>query len=364
MDHSPHRHAINLALQGGGAHGAFTWGVLDRLLEDDRIRIEGISGTSAGAMNAVVAAYGLLHGGEHAARDALTAFWKDVSDAARTSPFRRSPVDILLGRWSLDTSPSYVLYDLWSRIASPYDVNPLNVNPLRELLGRHIDFGKLAGCWQMKVYVSATAVETGQVRVFTGADLTMDAVLASACLPLLYQAVEIDGAPYWDGGYAGNPVLFPFFDGCTSDDVVIVQINPIERPGTPKTAAAIANRMNEINFNASLIAELRAIDFVHRLHKLGRLEGLPYRDIHVHRIDGAEELAELGASSKLNAEWEFLTLLRDIGRRRAALWLESALPHLGKRSTLDLHAVVRERGHKARNSEKASDGSAAKLRPS
>ena len=233
------RRPVNLALQGGGAHGAFTWGVLDRFLEDERLVIEAISGTSAGAMNAVAVAEGMVRGGPEAARDCLHRFWRAVSDAARGSPLRRTPVDILMGNWNLDTSPFYLLFDILGRISSPYEFNPLNVNPLRDLLDELVDFERVRACEEMNVFVSATNVETGRVKVFERHELTADMVMASACLPLIYQAVEIDGVPYWDGGFMGNPALFPFFSASRSDDVIIVQINPITRAGVPRSAREI-----------------------------------------------------------------------------------------------------------------------------
>ncbi len=333
------RKAVNLALQGGGSHGAFTWGVLDRLLEDDRLDIEAISGTSAGAMNAVVLADGLMRGGPEAARDALESFWYAVSDTAAHSPFRRSPIDILMGNWSLDSSPLYLMFDLLNRVASPYDLNPLNLNPLRDLLESSIDFARVRACDRTKLFVSATNVETGRIRVFTTPEITVDSVLASACLPFLFQAVEIDGVPYWDGGYMGNPALFPFFNSCASRDVVLVQINPIERLGTPRNAREILNRVNEITFNASLARELRAINFVHRLHEEGRLEGTNYSYVLVHRIEADAEIKPLSASSKLNAERAFLDHLKAIGRAAAGAWLDANFAALGERSTVDVRAL-------------------------
>ena len=330
---------INLALQGGGAHGAFTWGVLDRLLEDDRIRIEAISGTSAGAMNAVVVADGLMRDGPDGARDGLTRFWKAVSEAGRASPIQRSPIDVFMGNWSLDNSPSYLFFDLFSRIASPYETNPLNINPLKDLIESVVDFEVVRSCDRMKVFVSATNVETGRVKVFDRHQLTADMVMASACLPLMFQAVEIGGTPYWDGGFMGNPVLFPFFNACVSDDVLIVQINPITRRGAPTTARDILGRMNEITFNASLLREFRAIDFVSRLLEEGKLDPEKYKHILVHRIEAEDEIKPLGASSKLNAEWAFLQHLFGIGRAAAGDWLDDNYEDLGKRSTVDIRAM-------------------------
>ncbi len=336
------RKAINLALQGGGAHGAFTWGVLDRLLEDGRIEIEAISGTSAGAMNAVVMADGIMRNGRDGARSALNEFWTAVSKAALGSPIQRSPIDVFMGNWSLDNSPSYLFLDLLNRVASPYQLNPLNINPLRDLIATQVDFDRVRSCDKVKIFVSATNVETGRVKVFKRSELTPDSVMASACLPFVFQAVEIEGVPYWDGGYMGNPVLFPFFNACQSNDVVIVQINPIERPGIPTTAREILNRVNEITFNSSLLREFRAIDFTSRLIEEGKLDPNHYRQIFVHRVIAEDELNTLGASSKLNAEWAFLTHLHDIGSRAAAEWLDENYDALGQHSSVNVRSLFQD----------------------
>ncbi|MBK5912105.1 patatin [Rhodothalassium salexigens] len=331
---------INLALQGGGAHGAFTWGVIDRLLEDGRLAFEGISGTSAGAMNAAVYADGVVKGGADGARQALADFWAAVARAGQASPIQRNPINLLFGDWSLDNSPSYLFFDLMSRLASPYEVNPLNLNPLRDLLEAQVDFARVESCWQTQLFVSATNVHTGRVRVFRNPEITADTVMASACLPFMFQAVEIDGVPYWDGGYMGNPALFPFFDCCTTSDVLLVQINPMERAETPKTAREILNRVNEITFNASLMKEFRAIEFVSRLIDQGRLDGTDYRQVRLHRIQDAEAIKSLSASSKLNAEWAFLTRLRDLGRDAAGQWLDTCFDRVGERSTVDISDML------------------------
>ena len=329
---------INLALQGGGAHGAFTWGVVDRLLEDDRIAIQAVTGASAGAMNAVVLADGLATGCKKEARAKLRAFWEGVADAAASSPFRRTPLDVWRGVWNLDSSPGYIMFDLMSRLASPYDVNPMKLNPLRDLVARLVDFDRVRAA-PLHVFVSATNVETGRPKVFHRPELTPDHVMASACLPFMYQAVEIDGVPYWDGGYMGNPPLWPLFDHSDCDDVVIVEINPVSRAGAPRTAREIMDRLNEITFNASLMRELRAIDFVTRLMEDGRLEGTGYRRVLVHAIADEASLSPLGASSKLNAEPAFLAMLFEKGRGAADRWLATKLADVGQRSTLDLRAM-------------------------
>ncbi len=330
---------INLALQGGGSHGAFTWGVLDRLLEEPRIEIVGVTGASAGAMNAVVLAEGYCGGDRDGARAALTRFWTRIGEAAAFSPIKRSPLGQAAGAWSLDTSPGYLFFDLLSRLASPYDLNPFDFNPLRDVLSGLVDFDRVRACRGLEVFISATNVRTGRSRVFSREEIGVNHVLASACLPFMFKAVEIDGAEYWDGGFMGNPPLYPLFDASPADDVVIVQINPFERPESPRSAREILNRLNEITFNASLIRELRAIDFVSRLIDAGRMEGTGYRNVFVHMIGDETTLAALGASSKLNAEPAFLTMLRDSGRRAAEQWLETHFDALGARSSLDLAAL-------------------------
>jgi len=334
-----HRKQVNLALQGGGAHGAFTWGVLDCLLEDGRLGIEAISGTSAGALNAVAMADGLVRGGPDAARECLRELWEAVSDVANWSPVQRAPLDVFMGNWSLDYSPGFWWSELMSRMTSPYFFNPLDYNPLRDIVENHVDFERVRRCDEFKLFVSATNVETGRVKVFNHSELTLDMVMASACLPMLFKAVEIDGVPYWDGGYMGNPSLFPFNHASESQDVVIVQINPVERPGTPVTAQDIMNRVNEITFNASLLRELRAIDFVRRLLDEGRLDAEHYRKLHVHIIENQEKLNPLGATSKLNAERRFLEHLHDVGRDTAARWIDEHYDRIGKGSTVDLQAM-------------------------
>ena len=330
------RKTVELALQGGGAHGAFTWGVLDGFLQDERIHIEGISGTSAGAMNAVVVANGMQQGGREGACAALERFWFAVSRAARFSPVQRTWLDRLLGRWTLDYSPGYLMMDIFSRTFSPYDFNPLDFNPLRELLREQIDFQRVNACCELKVYVTATNVRTGRAKIFRQPYLSAEAVMASACLPFLYQAVEIDGEAYWDGGYMGNPALFPLVDECGARDMIIVQINPIERDDVPRRARDILNRLNEITFNASLVRELRSIVLLKQLIEAEDLEHERYRDMLIHRVHAAAELKKLTVSSKLNAEWDFLVHLHDIGKRTAADWLGANFEHLGRRSTFDL----------------------------
>lgn len=328
--------SINIALQGGGSHGAFSWGVLDRLLEDGRLDIKAVSGTSAGAMNAVALADGWVRGGREGARAKLEDLWRAVARKGRFSPVQRSPWDMLWGNWSIENTPGYVWFDSMSRVFSPYAANPLNINPLREAVAGEIDFANVRACKDIELFISATNVETGQLRVFSDGAIDLDTVMASACLPQIFQAVEIDGVPYWDGGYGGNPAIYPFFKANDTDDVLLVQINPVVREKTPKTANEIQNRIDEITFNAGLLREFRAIAFVKELIAAGRLPQGEFRDIRMHRIDADEAFKDLAPSSKINAEWAFLEYLRDLGRTAASDWLEDNFDSVGKCATLDL----------------------------
>jgi NTE family protein len=329
---------VDLALQGGGAHGAFTWGVLDRLLEEPWLEIDGISGTSAGAMNAAVLIHGHQKGGAVGAREALETFWRRVSDAARFSPLRRGPLDGILGRWTLDSSPVYVAMDLMSRLVSPYDLNPLGKNPLREILSELIDFQLLAQS-PIHLFVTATNVRTGRGKVFKTDDVTPDVLLASACLPTMFQAIEVDGEAYWDGGYSGNPTLTPLVRECKSHDIVLIPINPIERPGVPRSAPEILNRLNEVSFNSAVLKELRMMALLRKVADPGDGEGALWTQMRIHFVTN-NIMTELGASSKLNAEWSFFLFLRDEGRKSAQAFLQTHALDLGKRSSADIDALL------------------------
>jgi len=315
----PEVKCINLALQGGSAHGAFTWGVLDRLLEEPRIEVEGISASSAGAMNAAVMAHGLTTGGRLGAREALERFWHGV---ARVSA----------------PSSALQLFEVLSRFLSPYQLNPFNYNPLRQLI-QFIDFERLRQGSAIKLFVSATNVRTGKIKVFTDREITADCVLASACLPFLYQAVEIDGEHYLDGGYMGNPALFPLIYSCQSRDVLIVHVNPIERPDTPTSARDIMNRVSEITFNSSLMREMRAVAFVTKLIDDGKLNQDDAKRVLIHSVCADDIMRGLGASSKLNADGGSLRQLRALGRERAKVWIDRHFDDLGSRSTIDIRAI-------------------------
>lgn len=329
---------VNLALQGGGAHGAFAWGVLDCLLEDGRIGFEAISATSAGAMNAAVCAHGMLDGGPEGAREALHRFWKSISEASKKySPIKPNWWNQISGKHSLDDSPSYMFFDMLSRLFSPYELNPFNFNPLKNVLEETVDFERLRAAKDaIQLHICATNVETGKVRIFRNQELTPDAVLASACLPFLFQSVEIDGEFFWDGGYIGNPAIFPLIYDSASRDVVIVHINPIERKGCPKTAAEIMNRLNEVSFNSSLMREMRAIAFVSHLIDSGKVKEGEMKRMLIHSIRADEFMADLGVSSKLNSDWTFLTHLCDMGRQTAQGWLEEHFAKVGRESSVDI----------------------------
>ncbi len=325
---------INVALQGGGAHGAFSWGVLDRLFEDERIEIESISGTSAGAMNAIVAAEGMVEGGRVQARAQLTRFWKAVADALAQGSALSNPWAGFFPTWINEMNPALTALQAFANKASPYQFNPLDYNPLRDIVASEVDFNRVHQCQSMKLFVAATNVVSGRVEVFTGDRITLDSVMASACLPTLFQAVEIGGVPYWDGGYTGNPVLKPFLTECASPDVLIVQINPQHRPGTPHSSQQILDRLNEITFNASLVREIEAIQFVNWHLRNGNLQGAGYREVFLHRIGGGKVAEAWTAASKMSADWEFLQLLFDQGRAEATLWLSSSFKDIGVRDTL------------------------------
>jgi NTE family protein len=349
---------VNLALQGGGSHGAFTWGVLDALLDDGRLDLEGISGTSAGAMNAVAVAHGFAQSqgkprvAQHeAARQALDNFWNGIVDmgalssslSQSVSKIQQAPFGILFGlmgggNWSsklwTDAMTRY-----WSNALSPYQRNPFDINPLKDFLEKQVDFDRLAaaaGPNVPKVFVVATRVSSGKAEVFSGKRLTASAVMASACLPMVFQAVEIDGDHFWDGGYSGNPAIHPLIYRCESRDIVLVQINPIQRTQLPKKPGEIMDRMTEITFNAALIAEMRAIDFVKRLLAEGKLDAAHYKDVLMHRIDGGLALEKFTAASKSSTDRNLIHSLRDLGILCGKDWLAKRFDALGVKSTVNI----------------------------
>ena len=331
---------INIALQGGGAHGAYSWGVLDRLLEDGRLHFSALTATSAGAMNAAAFASGYVLGGADGARETLEEFWRRVAEAgAWFKPSRHFPFNHLANWLDGDNWLTYSVLETFSRNVSPYDFNPFNFHPLRDVLEDVVDFEAIKNCTQTKLFISATAVESGQVRVFRTPEITTDVILASACLPYLFQAVEIDGAHYWDGGYIGNPALWPLFYEVDCRDLLVIQINPMHREQTPHRASEILNRINEISFNSSLLKEMRAIAFVQRLLREGWIKD-EYRDrlkdILFHAIRADRYLKDLSIASKFNADWRFFIELRDRGREAASHWLAAHYDDVGRRDSVDL----------------------------
>ena len=329
---------INLALQGGGAHGAFAGGVLDRLLEDGRVTFDAVSATSAGAMNASVLGYGLTIGGAEGAREELEKFWKKISDEGAKGPLQPSMIDKMMGNNSLDNSPAFMFFDILSRLMSPYELNPMNFNPLRSVLESCIDFDVLREGCPIKLFLSATNVRTGKVRMFENHEIGPDQVLASGCLPFLFHSVMIDGEAYWDGGYMGNPAIFPLIYGSETNDVVIIHINPLNRNEIPKSAKDILNRINEISFNSSLMREMRAIAFVSHLIDDGQLEDHKHRRMLIHSIQDEAFMTSLGVTSKMNSDWRFLRELRDVGRASASKWLDEHMDDVGVRSSTDIHS--------------------------
>jgi len=316
---------INLALQGGGSHGAFAWGIIDAFLEDGRVEIEGISGTSAGSVNAVVFAYGYMLNGPQGARDMMRAFWKRLSDS----------------RAGFATPESFKMFKMMTGSVSPYQWNPLNWNPFRKTLEETVDFDALRKSKDIKLFLAATNVETGKVRIFTNEEITSDVVMASSCLPFLFQAVEIEGQHYWDGGYMGNPVLYPLFYHTDARDVIILHINPIYRPGVPRTAPEIENRLNELTFNSALIKEFRAIAFVTKMLEDGWLKpefAGKLKNVLLHSLRADKALKDQGVASKFNTDWRFLEDLRDRGRKEGHEWLDAHFKDLGKQSSVDLRA--------------------------
>ena len=334
---------VNLALQGGGAHGAFAWGVIDMILEDGRLDIRAMSATSAGSMNAVVMAYGLSIGGVAGARAKLEEFWRAIADTGKMySPVKSLPWEKWLEGFGLhsDFNPAFLAFDAMTHMFSPYQLNPLNFNPLRDVLERVVDFKRLSECKiTTRLFLSATNVRTGKIKVFENADVSADVVLATACLPYIFQAVEVQGEHYWDGGFMGNPAIYPLIYHGASRDVIIVHVNPIERPKLPTTAPEIFDRINEISFNSSLMREMRAIAFVTRLVGEGRVDADRYKHMLVHSIRDDAEMVSLGVATKLNPDWEFLQHLKAVGRSCADDWLKHHFDKVGKSSSIDVAAT-------------------------
>ena len=331
---------LNLALQGGGSHGAFTWGVLDAVLADERIALEGLSGTSAGAVNAVALASGyataLAAGRDprQGARDCLTRIWDEVASWGALGNFQRQLAAMMWGGLPADAAGNF-FGNAFKGMLSPYQANPLDINPLRSLLERELDFGAMARHAALKVFVSATHVRTGKAVIFTGKDLNVDAVMASACLPTLFKAVEIEGEHYWDGGYAANPPLTPLIEACASGDLMLVQINPLRREAIPQTPGDIFDRVNELTFNASLLTQMRSIDLINQLIARGALKG-QCKTVRLHRIDGGETMMAWPASSRASTDPAMIRKMFEAGQAAARHWVASHLEAIGHRTTIDI----------------------------
>jgi NTE family protein len=332
---SPERKTINLALQGGGSHSAFTWGVLDRLLEDERLTFEGVTATSAGCLNALLLADGLARGGRPAAKELLRTFWKRMSDMVAGSLLAPSFLDTFNPTFGLEHTPGYVFADMISRFMSPYLLNPLDINPMRDLLNEVVDFERVRR-QALKLYFCATTVRTGKIAVFTNKDITADHVLASACMPFRMRAPAINGEHYWEGGFMGNPAIFPVIYGCTSSDILLIHLTPTERTELPMSARSILDRMEEISFNASLMREMRVVAFVTQLIDEGKLSD--GKRLFIHSIDAQDITKNLAGSSKMNMDWNFLTHLFRLGRERTDRWLSANFDRLGVETTVDLQA--------------------------
>ena len=330
---------ISLGLQGGGTHGAFTWGVVERLLEDDRIEIDGVSGTSAGAINGAMLVQGLIEDGPQGAIRSLDRFWRNIGAKLTVSPVRSLPWERMIWGHDLTYSFAYQAFDTLTRVLSPYQINPtpFEYNPLRRAIEQSLDTTLLhTEAKAPKLFISATSVRTNKPRIFSRREISVDALLASACLPSIFKAVEIDGEPFWDGGYLGNPALWPLYEQGGPPDILLVQLNPLVREETPTTTSDIMNRLNEITFNGSLMAEMRAIDFVQRLLDSGRLEQPRYRRLFLHVIEDEERMRRFKLSTKFNGDWDFLQTLRGFGRDAADRWLAEHFDKLGKESSLDI----------------------------
>ena len=335
MSHSETK-KVGIALQGGGAHGAFTWGVLDKLLEVDHLVADAMCGTSAGAVNAVACAYGLHVGGPAKAKELLEQLWRKVAQAG--SMFQPSTFDKLFSNGDIHNSPGYMMFNNMTQYMSPYNFNPLNYNPLRDILTDLIDFKELQMYNKKKLFICATNVKTNRAKIFSNKEITVDAVLASACLPFLFQAVQIDGEYYWDGGYMGNPPIFPLITNTNLHDIVLIKINSVNISSVPTSARDIADRVNEISFNSSLINEMKLIHYRNELLRNGILKSddKSNREIFVHTISGYDALSQLSYSSKMNTSWDFLLSLKERGRQTATKWLESDYKQVGIKSTFDV----------------------------
>jgi NTE family protein len=325
---------VNLALQGGGSHGAFTWGVLDRLLEDGRLAFDRITATSAGAVNRARRRFGARRpgGSKECPKEFLA---EDVANGV-LQHIAPSIFDQMNPAFGLEHTPAYAFIDVLSRILSPYQLNPMDINPLRDLLNAEVNFERVRQQKVVKLFLSATNVRSGKVKVFAREEIAADHVLASACLPFMMRAPEIDGEAYWDGGFMGNPAIFPVIYGCEAADVIMVHLTPTERSELPTNSRTIINRMQEISFNSSLMREMRTIAYVTKLIDDGKLtDG---KRMFIHLIEAEDVISVLSGSSKMNGSWKFLTHLHETGRQRADAWIASNFDRIGVESSVDLVA--------------------------
>jgi NTE family protein len=328
---------IDVALQGGGAHGAYSWGVIDRLLDEPRIEIDGICGTSAGAMNGVCTIYGLNKGGRNLAKHLLVKFWHKISEAGKLSPLQPSWFDKMMGPGNMDYSPSYKFFTMASENLSPGQMNPLKLNPLEKILNELIDFDELHKMSPPKLFVCATNVKTCEPKIFGPSEITSKAIMASACLPYMYAAVEINGEFYWDGGYMGNPPLSPLTEHTEgTDDILLIQVNPFNTNTVPSNIEEIKDRVNEISFNSSLALEIKHMEFINDLVDKGITLDGKLKKINLHRISADNALGEFNLSSKLNTSWDFLMHLKNTGYQACDKWIEANYDNIEERSTFHI----------------------------
>lgn len=327
---------VAIALQGGGAHGAFTWGVLDRLLEGDLFEIEGVSGTSAGGMNATALIQGLMQGGLEGARESLSTFWHEISELEHLSPFRMSEMHKYFHEYNLASSFMFKTMKFIQTFISPYQMNPFNINFLRDFLSRFFDFENLRQFKDSKLFLCATHVTSGKLRIFKLPDLKLEVMLASACLPSLFHAIQIDGEHYWDGGFVGNPAIYPLIYECQTSDIIVIQLTPTYRKKLPYTSLEIVDRHKEITYNACLMREMRSIIFVTDLLDKGIIPEGAVKRLNVHLIRDQELFQDLDISSAFNTNWEFLVHLFDAGRKAGDEWIRKHYEDVGKRGTAEL----------------------------
>lgn len=327
---------VALALQGGGAHGSFAWGVADRLLEDGRFDILGVSGTSAGGMNAAAIVQGLIKGGPEAARALLKDYWKSMSELARKlSPKLDNPFN-KQNDYNLDKKPSYILNEHLKSYFSPYDLNPANLNPFADFLKSFFDFPAVRDSSDRKIFLGTTHVKTGKIKVFTNRDFSSDVLMASACLPFLFQAVQIDGEYYWDGGYIANPAIYPLINSCDCDDVIVLQLRNTYCNELPKKMADIENRLKEITYNGCLVHEMRAIYFITKLIDEGKIKEGAIKRVNMHVIKNEDSFKGLNLSSAMNTDWDFLMMLFNEGRKTADRWIAQHFDKVGsKKHSID-----------------------------